>query len=186
MLTKNRAFGQTKHRNQVLELFKDIRLALATALFNWSAQRGLPKSVSIKLISFLMVSKSTDDSMGSTDDVTLTLLMALLYSFDTSVLQRSEDLNVIKMIPILHDPEYLQAIHDTLVAENLPGNNYMYSIMQFAFGLSLANMRNGTNSLHNLNTKIIERDEYMIDLAIERKVFRMIFSHMLEKEIIYM
>lgn len=124
--------------------------------------------------------------MGSTDDVTITLLMALLYSLDTSILQRSEDVNFIRMLPILNDGDYQQMIYDTLVSENI-GNSksYMNVIMHFAFGLSLANLRNATSNYQTLNNNVIEKDEYLIDLAIERKVFKVIITHLLDKDIVY-
>lgn len=50
LLTKNRALGPPKHHRMVLDLFEEIRQNLATALFNYSAQSGLPKDVTIQLI----------------------------------------------------------------------------------------------------------------------------------------
>lgn len=50
LLTKNRALGPPKHHRMVLDLFEEIRLNLAMALFNYSAQSGLPKDVTISLI----------------------------------------------------------------------------------------------------------------------------------------
>lgn len=51
VLTSNRALGPPKHHRQVLDLFEEVRLSLAVALFNWSAQCGLSKNVTVKLIS---------------------------------------------------------------------------------------------------------------------------------------
>lgn len=50
LLTKNRALGPPKHHRMVLDLFEEIRQNLAMALFNYSAQSGLPKDVTIQLI----------------------------------------------------------------------------------------------------------------------------------------
>lgn len=50
LLSKNRALGPPKHHRMVLDLFEEIRQNLATALFNYSAQSGLPKDVTIQLI----------------------------------------------------------------------------------------------------------------------------------------
>jgi nuclear pore complex protein Nup205 len=50
-LTNNRALGPPKHHHQVIDLFEEIRMQLATALFNWSAQCGLPRATTTKLIS---------------------------------------------------------------------------------------------------------------------------------------
>lgn len=53
LLTKNRALGPPKHHRMVLDLFEEIRLNLALALFNYSAQSGLPRDVTLSLISEL-------------------------------------------------------------------------------------------------------------------------------------
>lgn len=50
LLTKNRALGPPKHHRMVLDLYEEIRQNLATALFNYSAQSGLPKETTIQLI----------------------------------------------------------------------------------------------------------------------------------------
>lgn len=50
LLTKNRALGPPKHHRMVLDLFEEIRQNLATIIFNYSAQSGLPKDVVISLI----------------------------------------------------------------------------------------------------------------------------------------
>lgn len=50
LLTKNRALGPPKHHRMVLDLFEEIRQNLATTLFNYSAQSGLPKDATIQLI----------------------------------------------------------------------------------------------------------------------------------------
>lgn len=50
LLTKNRALGPPKHHRMVLDLFEEIRQNLAMALFNYAAQSGLPKDVTIQLI----------------------------------------------------------------------------------------------------------------------------------------
>uniref|UniRef100_A0A1A9X213 Uncharacterized protein n=1 Tax=Glossina brevipalpis TaxID=37001 RepID=A0A1A9X213_9MUSC len=107
LLIKNRALGSNKHQNQVKELFQEIRLALAAAIFNWSAQRSLPSAIVIRLIKILSKYKSTEAS-GSIDDVTLTMLFALLYSYDTSVLQEQEDRRLIQNLNMVKDGEFTQ------------------------------------------------------------------------------
>jgi len=67
LLTKNRAFGSKKHQNQVLGLYEDIQRAVAMALFHWSAQRGLPRSIAIRLLQQLAARK-TNDADGLIDE----------------------------------------------------------------------------------------------------------------------
>lgn len=54
LLTKNRALGPPKHHRMVLDLFDEIRQNLAMALFNYSAQSGLPKEATLQLIRKLL------------------------------------------------------------------------------------------------------------------------------------
>lgn len=69
LLTKNRALGPPKHHRMVLDLFEEIRQNLATALFNYAAQSGLPKDVTIQLI------------RESSDSKTLRKILTFLQSF---------------------------------------------------------------------------------------------------------
>lgn len=58
LLTKNRALGPPKHHRMVLDLFEETLLNLATVIFNYSAQSGLPKDIVIALISkFLFLNR---------------------------------------------------------------------------------------------------------------------------------
>ena len=50
LLTKNRALGPPKHHRMVLDLFEEIRQNLASVIFNYAAQSGLPKDVTLMLI----------------------------------------------------------------------------------------------------------------------------------------
>lgn len=54
LLTKNRALGPPKHHRMVLDLFDEIRQNLASIIFNYAAQSGLPKDVTLSLIRKLM------------------------------------------------------------------------------------------------------------------------------------
>lgn len=51
LLTKNRALGPPKHHRMVMDLFEEIRLSLSMTLFNYAAQSGLPRDVTMSLIS---------------------------------------------------------------------------------------------------------------------------------------
>ncbi|XP_055844433.1 nuclear pore complex protein Nup205 [Episyrphus balteatus] len=186
ILTKNRALGPPKHRRQVLDLFEDIRLALATALFNWSAQCGLPKNIAKKLMEYLSKYKPTEPT-GGIDDVTMTLLMALLYSFDTSVLQRQEDNErSVQNLPIINENGYAQHIYEALQSDNnWEWDNRLKSIVTFGFGLSMASLRHAPQNLQFSSARVIDRDEQLVDEAISMKVFDFIHYYLLDREILF-
>lgn len=84
-LQKNMALGNAKHRRQVHDLFHDIRQALADCIFCHAAQSGLSKADTLRLIGFMSkIRPSEATGSGTLDNVTLTLLMTLLYAVDTS------------------------------------------------------------------------------------------------------
>ncbi|XP_058974470.1 nuclear pore complex protein Nup205-like [Musca domestica] len=184
ILTKNRALGDNKHQNQVTELFVDIRISLATALFNWSAQRGLPKSNTIKLLKSLVLYKSKEAN-GEMENTTLTMLMALLYSYDTSILQKQDDNQLIQNLYVIKDREYVQQIYSALMAEsNSDLNNGILSLVKFSFGLAISGLRHASQYFHN-QTSISDYDEHLVDEAICSNIFKFIYCYLLEKNMTY-
>lgn len=79
---------------QVTDLIGDIRRSLADCIFCISAQSGLNCTDSVLLINSL--SQCGDKSLvqdGTLDDVSLTLVMALLYAVDVRILDQDESEN---------------------------------------------------------------------------------------------
>uniref|UniRef100_A0A1A9WFW1 Nuclear pore complex protein Nup205 n=1 Tax=Glossina brevipalpis TaxID=37001 RepID=A0A1A9WFW1_9MUSC len=185
LLTKNCALGPSKHQNQVKELFQETRLALAASVFNWSAQRSLPSAIVIRLIKILSKYKSTEAS-GSIDDVTLTMLFALLYSYDTSVLQKQEDSRLIQNLNMVKDGEFAQQIYNVLMSETIPEqNDGINSFIKFSFGLFLSGLRHASQYLQSSVYKVVNHDEQLVDDAIYANVFKFIYYFLLEKDMIY-
>lgn len=182
-LSENRALGPPKHHRQVLALFEDIRLQLATALFCWSAQRGLPKDVTKKLITLLSTYKSTEPR-GGIDDVTLTLLMALLFAFDVSVLQKREDTDEsLLQLPIVRDQTYADEIHDSLSIAWQTDD--MRSVALFTFGLTMASLKQAPLIFQQNAARIIDQDEELVENAIQKNFFKFVHSILLANETIY-
>lgn len=181
LLTRNRALGQAKHHRQVLELFEDIRLALATALFNWSAQSGLPKVVTGKLIKYFSKYKPLEP-WGGMDEVNTTLLISLLYAFDTSVLQKYEDCDRrIQNLPIICETGYTQSVFDLLASnKKWEWDGKLKSLIKFAFGLSMACLRQAPAFLQQNSLQVINNDEQLIDEAISLGVFEFLNFHLLD------
>ncbi|XP_055523518.1 nuclear pore complex protein Nup205 [Wyeomyia smithii] len=183
VLTTNRALGPPKHHRQVLDLFEEIRLLLATCLFNWAAQCGLPRETTLKLIRHLAKYKSTVSS-GGIDNVTLALQMALMYGLDMSVIQRREDgEDVVKRLPMVKDTEFIETVMEALSSSwECEG---LRSISLFTFGLAIATLRLAPQNLYTNTARIIDQDELLVDAAIQGRVFDFIHYTFLENEVIF-
>ncbi|KAH8290089.1 hypothetical protein KR044_013111, partial [Drosophila immigrans] len=185
LLTKNRAFGSKKHQNQVLGLFEDTRKTIAMAMFHWSAQRGLPKNIAIRLLQYLANVKSCD-SNGNLDDVTVILLMTLLYAYDTSVLLMTDcDSPHTARLPILCDAEYAKCFYEAIYAQSSWQTPQLDGIIKYSFGLTLASLRQAPSELQTNVGAIINRDEQLIDEALNSNVFGFFYRNLLEKNICY-
>ena len=115
------ALGNAKHRRQVFDLYHDIKQSLADCLFAFSAQSGLPKADTMKLIDHLAKVKPGEaEASGVIDNTTLTLAMTLLYSFDVSALNKREDgEEVLQNMFLVKDAAFIPALHKELG----PGSN---------------------------------------------------------------
>ncbi|KAH8386462.1 hypothetical protein KR093_000678, partial [Drosophila rubida] len=185
LLTKNRAFGSKKHQNQVLGLYEDTRKALAMAMFNWSAQRGMPKHIAIRLLQHLANDKSCD-SNGQLDDVSVILLMTLLYAYDTSVLLVTDcDNPHTARLPILCDADYAKTFYDAVYAQNSWQTSELDGIVKYSFGLTLASLRQAPSDVQANVGAIINRDEQLIDEALNANVFGFLYRNLLEKNVCY-
>uniref|UniRef100_A0A336MB53 CSON014651 protein n=1 Tax=Culicoides sonorensis TaxID=179676 RepID=A0A336MB53_CULSO len=183
LLSNNRALGPPKHHRQVLDLFEDIRVLLATCLFNYSAQSGLPRETVLKLIKHLSKYKPST-AIGGVGDVTLALQMALMYATDLSVMHRHEDgEEIAKSLPIVKDSEFIETVLETLSQQwECEG---LRSLAMFSFGLAIATLRLPTQNIFNNPARISDNDEMLVDAAIQGKVFDFIHYTLLENEQIF-
>ncbi|KAM7343656.1 nuclear pore complex protein Nup205 [Cochliomyia hominivorax] len=187
LLTKNRALGSIKHRNQVAELFEEIRMSLAMALFNWSAQRSLPKSIVIKLLKNLSKYKSSEAS-GLIDDTTLTMLMSVVYAYDTNILQKQDDNRLINNLNIIKDNEFVQQLYVALMSEKNSDNNTgngIRNLIKFSFGLAISGLRHASQYLQNSSSIVTDYDEQLVDDTIGGNIFKFVYNCIIEKDIIY-
>lgn len=70
-------------------MYEEIQLTCAECLFCLACQKPLSKDDTMQIIAYLK-SDNTLQADGSLHPVTLSLLMALLYCFDVSVLERED------------------------------------------------------------------------------------------------
>lgn len=75
--------------HQIQDMYEEIQTTCAECLFSLACQRPLNKADTLQLISYLKGDNSLQAD-GSLSQVTLVLLMALLYCFDVSVLERED------------------------------------------------------------------------------------------------
>ena len=64
-LSKGRAVGGARHRQQLVELIQEQRTCLADCLFYWACQNPLPKEATLKLLRYLKKLKLSDDGDSS-------------------------------------------------------------------------------------------------------------------------
>lgn len=111
LLQQNRALGGAKHHKQVVDLFESVRLNLASIIFYWSAQSGLPQDSTVRLVQLLKRTQLQVDSSGGADSVSLALIVGLLYALDLSFLQRVEDTDpVVQEHPLLAEKSFIPTI----------------------------------------------------------------------------
>lgn len=183
LLSNNRALGPPKHHRQVMDLFEDVRVLLATCLFNYSAQSGLPKETVIRLINYLSKYKPST-SIGGVGDVTLALQMALMYATDLSVMHRHEDgEEIAQTLPIVKDPDFIETVLETLSQQwECEG---LRALAMFSFGLAIATLRLPSQTIFNNLSKQNDHDEILVDAAIQSKVFDFIHYTLLENQQIF-
>lgn len=186
-LTANRALGTAKHYRQVVDLYQDIRLLLALCLFNWAAQCGLPKRVTLRLMDLLAKYSANDDARGGLDSVTATLLMALLYALDVSVLQKREDgEEFVKRLPIIAEVGFIDAVLDRLTNPNhTPWQcDGLRSVAMFTLSVTLATLRLAPQNLQP-SAATLEQDDSLCDAAIQGQVFDFVHCTLLDNEFVF-
>ncbi|WAR08423.1 NU205-like protein, partial [Mya arenaria] len=154
--------------NKILNMYEEIEVTCAECLFSLSCQRPLGRTDTLQLINHLKGDNSITAD-GSLRPVTLALLMALLYCFDVSVLEREDAEDTTVGMPVFSDPAYIQDIHKELrdgSAWAVPG---LRAVVQLAWGVTLRQLSQYPQAAGA--GEYFEEDEAMIDLAIEGNVF---------------
>ena len=186
-LQKNMALGDPKHRYQVQELFRGIQQGLADCLFALAAQSGLRKSDTIKLIEQLSrVRLDQGNADGSLDEVTMSLLHALLYALDISRTSKDSSIDTPFRdnngqfgctLPILNDSSFLPSIHREIASSNSRQWHHdgIQSLVRFAWAMTLANMRSQTPTSSGFNVEqhqaVVDEDEVIFETSLEMGIF---------------
>lgn len=184
LLQQNRALGGPKHHKQVVDLFNAIKQNLSAIVFYWSAQCGLPKDTTLKLLYQLKRTKIQEDSTGGIDNVTLSLEMALLYALDLSILQRYEDSEeLVQEYPLISDKTFIPTLLREISSSSTWECAGLGALISLAWGVAIATLKIAPQYLHS--TEISEEDENIVDFAIESKVFEFLNRTFLENSLIY-
>nr|CAD7434744.1 unnamed protein product [Timema monikensis] len=186
LLHHNRALGGPKHQHQVVEQFQEIRQALADIIFLWTAQTGLPKDPTFKLINHLKSCKIQDEVSGGIDGVNLALEMALLCALDLSLLHRMEDgAELVRNLPLLSDTSFIPALVRELSQCVKPWEcSGLQATTQLAWALALTTLRLSPSNLYT-DRSVLEEDEMVVETAIDLKVFDFLHTVFLENKTIY-
>lgn len=87
-----------------------------------------------------MAKNKVTNERGCPDDVTLALVMALVYAIDLNCLQKHEDYNeLIKRIPMLCEVNYAESVIKAL--SNPWECDGLLGFVKFAMGISIATLR---------------------------------------------
>ncbi|PIK50510.1 putative nuclear pore complex protein [Apostichopus japonicus] len=176
-LSKEKALGDAKHRYDVTEFLRGIRTSLAESLFAWSCQTPLIRQDLMLLFNHLRKHAAVDQT-GCLDEVTIALSMSYLYSIDISNVEpRDEDRDELaKLLPLLQDPQYLPDLHQ-LVSKDTDASDTeawkgLKTVLEFGMGITL---RRATQQPETQEYQdILERDEVLVDNAIQNNLFRFI------------
>ncbi|RUS70914.1 hypothetical protein EGW08_021327, partial [Elysia chlorotica] len=171
-LQKDRALGPPKHKKQVTDLYIEIRQTLGDIIFCLACQKPLDNKDTKRLMAHLRQNSllNKDESL---DSVSLSLLVALWYCFDVSLLQREDSEDVISQLPVFADVNYVKEIHAELIS-SLPWTNPgLKAAAQFAWAVLLRQLSQFNIAAGGLNggSDCFEDDERLIDMALEAKLF---------------
>ncbi|XP_076058270.1 nuclear pore complex protein Nup205 isoform X2 [Oratosquilla oratoria] len=173
LLQDNRAIGDAKHRMMVLQKYKSVRTCLADIMFSWAAQTPLKKEECRRLIAHLSKVKLSETGNGTVDSVSITLLMALVYSLEVGYILNAEDVTeAVHHFPITSDKTFVTEIHQELRSSRVWETPGLKAVVQLAWAVSLSNLRQvgQVAQLQEIDS-IIEEDEAVLEEAVKGKVF---------------
>lgn len=132
---------------------------------------------------------------GEIGNVTTTLMMALFYALDISVIHKREDgEEIVRRLPVVSDPRFIEDVmQELLVNEDAvdvrdsskwqcPG---LRSLAVLALGLACGTLRLAPQNLYPNAQRFTDKDEELVDLAIHLKVFEFLNFTFLDNSIIF-
>lgn len=148
----------------------------------------------ILILEYLKKCKQTG-ARGEIGNATTTLMMALFYALDISVIHKREDgEEIVRRLPIISDPNFIEDImQELLVNEDsldvresskwqCPG---LRSLAVLVLGLACGTLRLAPQNLYHNSQRYTDRDEELVDIAIHLKIFDFLNFTFLENSIIF-
>ncbi|XP_045195259.2 nuclear pore complex protein Nup205-like [Mercenaria mercenaria] len=178
-LQNNRAIGPPKHKKQIQDMYEEIQVTCAECLFCLACQKPLSRNDTLQLISYLKNDNSLQAD-GSLTPVTLCVLMALLYCFDVSVLEREDAEEITGSMPVFSDPNYISDVHKELKDGAEWQTPELRAVVRFAWGVMLRQL--SQYPLAAGAGEYYEEDEMFMDLAIEGQVFSFLHKSVVSVE----
>uniref|UniRef100_T1JB70 Partial AB-hydrolase lipase domain-containing protein n=1 Tax=Strigamia maritima TaxID=126957 RepID=T1JB70_STRMM len=179
-LQKNRGLGSPRHRKQVVDLIIETKQTLAECIYCLACQSALSSEHTLQLLAFL-ARHNPIAADGTMDNVSLALVMAVLYAVDVSVLEQTEDSELLlQKIPIISDPDFIPTIHKELSDANQWEQPQMKAVFQFAWAVSLRILSQQPN-MQGFQ-QYFEEDEFILDQAVNNGVFNFLHTVLLANE----
>lgn len=170
MLHQNIALGDAKHQRQVTTLFIGIKQILAEIVFLWSSQTGLPKHVTLSLISHLRLQKIEEEASGKLDNISLYLLSAFLAAVDLNILQVREDADeLVQKLPIIAEEDFINSVSKELLSDEFKWEcEGLHANALLGFAVCIASLRLVPQN-RSLESST-ESEDMFVDAALNKQV----------------
>ena len=175
MLHQNVALGDAKHQLQVTTLFNEIKQILAEIVFLWSSQTGLPKQVTLTLISHLRVYKVEEEASGKLDNISLYMLSAFLAAVDLNILQVREDGDeLVQKLPIIAEEDFIHSVSKELLSDKFTWESEgLHANALLGFAVCIASFRLVPQN-QNMESST-ESEDMFVETALNKQVSFHIF-----------
>ncbi|RWS05194.1 nuclear pore complex protein Nup205-like protein, partial [Dinothrombium tinctorium] len=174
LLQRNQALGPGKYKKQVYNMIKSIHQLYADIVYSYAAQKDLSLSDVNKLID-VIAKRSEIISNGCLDPISTTLLMALLYTLDVSVLQNCDESDaIVHTLPVIKQSNLVDNIAKEVASKTFAVED-LKCIIDFALGITVK-----TLSLFPVNGVNISevQDDAIVEDSIEKKVFEALHKYL--------
>ncbi|RWS24745.1 nuclear pore complex protein Nup205-like protein, partial [Leptotrombidium deliense] len=182
LLQRNQALGPGKYKRQIYNMIKDIHQLYADLVYSYAAQKDINDFCDIKKLIDVIGTRSEIDSNGTLDSICTTLLMALLYTIDVSVLQSCDENDpLVQIIPVVKHKSLLDSVLKSVASRNFAVED-LKSIINFAGAITAK-----TLSLYPVNGQNITeiQDEALVEDSIEKKVFEALHKYLASNPIVH-
>lgn len=132
---------------------------------------------------------------GEIGNASTTLMMALFYALDISVIHKREDgEEIVRRLPVISDPHFIEDVmQELLVSEDAADTREsskwqcqgLRSLAVLALGLCCGTLRLAPQNLYPNAQRFTEKDEELVDLAIHLKIFEFLNFTFLENSIVF-